>query len=174
MAVIHSNSNKSFFESSLITACIPPAQYKSSIWVSDAGANLQRFGVFEDTSLIISKFILTFASFAIAVKWSTLFVEHPKAISTVNAFFIDFSLTISLGFISFSSKFIILIPAYLASLILSEYTAGIVPFPGNANPKTSAKQFIEFAVNIPEHDPHVGHALFSSSHKSPSNIVPFS
>ena len=26
---------------------------------------------------------------------------------------------------------------------------------GKANPKTSHKQFIEFAVNIPEHDPHV-------------------
>ena len=103
-----------------MTALIPPAAYKSSIWVSDAGASLQRLGTLADISFIISRFIGNFASFAIAVKCRTLFVEHPRAISTVKAFFIASSVIISLGFISFSKRFITAIPAYLASLILSE------------------------------------------------------
>ncbi len=36
------------------------------------------------------------------------------------------------------------------------------PFPGNARPITSNRQFIEFAVNMPEHEPQVGQALRST------------
>ena len=43
----------------------------------------------------------------------------------------------------------------------SSETARIVPLPGRARPKTSIKQFIELAVNIPEHEPQVGQAFFS-------------
>src|SRR5699024_11075114 len=50
--------------------------------------------------------------------------------------------------------------------------AKIVPLPGSAIPNISIKQFIECAVNIPEHDPHVGHALFSISNNSSSDIWP--
>ena len=32
------------------------------------------------------------------------------------------------------------------------------PLPGKLKPKASVKQFIEFAVNMPEHEPQVGHA----------------
>src|ERR1700754_3692142 len=32
------------------------------------------------------------------------------------------------------------------------------PLPGNARPSASVKQFMEFAVNIPEHEPQVGQA----------------
>ena len=174
VTVIQPKSRISFLASSLNTADIPPAAYNFSIWTSDAGANLQRSGVLDDKSFIISKFISTFASFAIAVIWSTLLVEHPSAISAFNAFIILLSLIISLGLMSFFKTSITAIPAFLASLNLSEYTAGIVPLPGNAIPNTSHKQFIELAVNIPEHEPHVGHAEFSNSHSSFSSIVPFS
>ena len=44
-------------------------------------------------------------------------------------------------------------------------TAGIVPFPGSAIPRTSERQFMEFAVNIPEQDPQEGQDLFSISMK---------
>ena len=64
------------------------------------------------------------------------------------------------------------IPACFARRILSEYTAGIVPFPRSPIPSTSVRQFMLFAVYIPEHDPHVGHTLFSNSHRSASDIVP--
>src|SRR5699024_713927 len=39
--------------------------------------------------------------------------------------------------------------------------ANIEPFPGSERPSASVKQFIEFAVNIPEHEPQVGHAADS-------------
>ena len=44
--------------------------------------------------------------------------------------------------------------------------ATIVPLPGSDMPKASVRQFMEFAVNIPEHDPQVGHAATSSSARS--------
>ena len=34
------------------------------------------------------------------------------------------------------------------------------PFPGNANPKISKRQFIELAVNMPAQEPQVGQAFF--------------
>ena len=37
-------------------------------------------------------------------------------------------------------------------------TAGMVPFPGSAMPSASHRQFIEFAVNMPEQLPQVGQA----------------
>ena len=52
-------------------------------------------------------------------------------------------------------------PACLAKRRRSEYTAGMVPLPGSAMPKASHRQFIEFAVNMPEQLPHVGHAVSS-------------
>src|SRR5260370_525727 len=36
--------------------------------------------------------------------------------------------------------------------------ASVVPLPGSARPIASARQFIEFAVNMPEQDPQVGQA----------------
>src|SRR5882672_11102842 len=44
--------------------------------------------------------------------------------------------------------------------------ASKVPLPGSARPKASFRQFMLLAVNMPEHEPHVGHAersIFSSS-----------
>ena len=46
----------------------------------------------------------------------------------------------------------------------------MVPFPGSESPNASVRQFIELAVNIPEHEPHVGHADFSISNRSLSLI----
>ena len=46
----------------------------------------------------------------------------------------------------------------------------MVPFPGSESPNASVRQFIELAVNIPEHEPHVGHADFSISYRSLSLI----
>ena len=41
--------------------------------------------------------------------------------------------------------------------------ARTVPLPGSDNPSASVRQFMEFAVNIPEHDPQVGQAERSYS-----------
>ena len=54
-------------------------------------------------------------------------------------------------------------PASRNSSRLSEWVARTVPLPGNDNPSASVRQFIELAVNIPEHDPQVGQAERSYS-----------
>ena len=54
----------------------------------------------------------------------------------------------------------------------SPVTAGIVPFPGRPRPRTSVRQFIEFAVNIPEHAPQPGHARCSISLSCSSVTLP--
>ena len=47
--------------------------------------------------------------------------------------------------------------------------ASVVPLPGSASPIASVRQFIEFAVNIPEQDPQVGQAFSSMSASSASD-----
>ena len=64
------------------------------------------------------------------------------------------------------------IPACFASLIRSEYTAGMVPFPPRPIPNASVKQFMEFAVYIPEQEPQVGQTFSSNSRTSSSLMVP--
>ncbi len=63
-----------------------------------------------------------------------------------------------LGVIFFLSSVMIFIPDSLASRRRAAITAGMVPFPGRAMPMASQRQFMELAVNMPAHDPHVGHA----------------
>ena len=48
----------------------------------------------------------------------------------------------------------------------------MVPLPGSAMPRASQRQFIELAVNMPEHEPYVGQAQRSSSSSSSAVIVP--
>ena len=45
----------------------------------------------------------------------------------------------------------------------SEWVASVEPLPGKPKPSASTRQFMELAVNIPEHEPQVGHADFSYS-----------
>ena len=99
-------------------------------------------------------------------------VEQPKAISILNALIKAFSVIISRGLMSFSTNSIIFMPACLARRILSEYTAGIVPFPFNPIPRTSVRQFMEFAVYMPEQEPQVGQTFSSNSQSSSMDIVP--
>ncbi len=65
----------------------------------------------------------------------------------------------------------IISPLSVASLLLSEKTAGIVPFPGRDIPKASVIQFMEFAVNMPAHEPYPGQADFSNSSNSSKEIL---
>ena len=77
---------------------------------------------------------------------------------------------ISRGRTSSAKSFITCIPAVFARRTRSAYTAGIVPFPGRPRPRTSVKQFMEFAVNIPEQEPQPGQELPSISASSSSLI----
>ena len=101
------------------------------------------------------------ASRAMAVRCSTVFVEPPKAMSHSMALWTAAALTISRAQTPCSRSSITFMPACFARRMRSEYTAGIVPLPGSAMPSASHRQFIEFAVNIPEQLPQVGHAVSS-------------
>ena len=125
-----------------------------------------------DSSFAISRFSSTPASWAIAGRCSMVLVEHPKAISTMRALRNASAVIMSRGLIFFSTSSIIFMPACFARRILSEYTAGIVPFPLSPIPIASVRQFMEFAVYIPEQDPQVGHTFSSYSQSSSMLMVP--
>ena len=129
-------------------------------------------GVCELISFAMSGFISMPHSWAIAGIWSILLVEQPSAISAVRAFLKAASVIMSRGRIFLRYSSITCIPASFARRIRPEYTAGIVPFPPRAIPRTSVRQFMEFAVYIPEHEPQVGQALRSKSHTSSIGIFP--
>ena len=99
-------------------------------------------------------------------------VEQPRAISMVRAFMNASLVMMSLGRMSCLYISITCIPACFASLMRSEYTAGMVPLPLSPMPSTSVRQFMLLAVYMPEQEPQVGHALFSNSLTSSSDILP--
>jgi len=55
----------------------------------------------------------------------------------------------------------IMCPASWNSRLRSVWVASTEPLPGSDRPSASVRQFIELAVNIPEHDPQVGQAARS-------------
>ena len=112
------------------------------------------------------------ASLAIAGRCRAVFVEPPKAMSTVIAFLKALSFMICLGVSCALTRATMAFPEVFASLIRSAWTAGMVPLPGSAIPKASLRQFIEFAVNMPAQEPAPGQAQPSSSVSSCSLIEP--
>ena len=60
------------------------------------------------------------------------------------------------------------VPARSNSARRAAWVASVEPLPGSARPSASVRQFIELAVNIPEHEPQVGQAERSTS-ASPSS-----
>ena len=99
-------------------------------------------------------------------------VEQPSAISTVSAFKTASFVMISRGLIFCCKSAITAMPACFASLMRSEYTAGMVPLPARPMPRASVRQFMELAVYMPEQEPQVGQTLFSNSHTSSSVMAP--
>ena len=59
-------------------------------------------------------------------------------------------------------------PALRKSCSRSAWVASTVPLPGSDRPSASVRQFIELAVNMPEHEPQVGQAERSMSSTSSS------
>ncbi len=84
----------------------------------------------------------------------------------------DFSLIMSLGFTFFSTRSMMAMPACFASIILLLDTAGMVPFPGSPIPIASQRQFMLFAVYIPEQEPQPGHTFSSNARSPSSSIIP--
>src|SRR5258708_9662127 len=59
-------------------------------------------------------------------------------------------------------------PASTNSALRSAWVASNDPLPGSGRPNASVRQFIELAVNMPEHDPQVGQAERSMTATSAS------
>ena len=147
--------------SCFITAGTPPARCRSWIRSGPAGLRWHRFGVVALISLMRFSGIGTPASWAIAVRCRTLLVEQPKAMSTRRALANAAGVITSRGRRFFASTCMICMPASLARRVRAAATAGIVPLPGSAIPIASLRQFIELAVNMPEHEPQPGQAVSS-------------
>ena len=131
------------------------------MWSEPAGLRRHRFGVLALMALMRSSDIGTPASCAMAHRCSTLLVEQPRAMSTRRALVNAAEVMTSRGRRFFASTFMICMPPSLARRVRAAATAGIVPLPGRAMPMASHRQFIEFAVNMPEHEPHPGQAVSS-------------
>ena len=158
---------------SFMTELIPPARSKSWICRLPDGLILQRWGVCLLISFTCARENSTPASWAIAIRCNTLFVLPPNAISTAKALAIASSFIMSLGLISLANNCNICFPVSFAKRTRWAITAGIVPFPGKAIPKASARQFIVLAVNIPAQLPQPGHAFDSNSRNLSAVISPF-
>ena len=112
------------------------------------------------------------ASMAIASVWSTVLVEPPIATSSANAFSKAWCVRMSLGRIFFATRSTIRRPASANSSSRFGSVARMLPLPGSAQPSASFRQFMLLAVNIPLHEPQVGHAFSSMSCNWLRLIVP--
>ena len=133
---------------------------------------MQRYGVLRLREFNSSKLNFNPASIAAARVCRTVLVLPPMAISSANAFRIVFWFTISRGFKSFFTRSIIAFPVLRTRSNRAGSTAKMVPLPGSASPSASIRQFIEFAVNIPEQEPQVGQPFFSRSFNAILSILP--
>ena len=96
---------------------------------------------------------------------STVFVEPPIAMSSAIAFSNAAFDAIERGSTESSSfsyqrrhSSTTVRPASSNSARRAACVASVEPLPGSERPSASVRQFIEFAVNMPEHDPQVGQA----------------
>src|SRR3990170_2129937 len=112
------------------------------------------------------------ASQAIASVCKIVLVEPPMARSNANALSMAAFVTISRGLRSAFISANICFAALRISSSLSPDVASAVPLPGRAIPRASMRQFIEFAVKSPEHEPHVGQPWSSMSFNSDAVILP--
>ena len=105
--------------------------------------------------------------------WRTAFVDPPRAITIVIAFSKASFVIISDGFISFSSRSIIAIPASTQSWFFDEETASWLELPGRLIPNASIAEAIVFAVYIPPHEPGPSTDISSKWINSSLLIIPF-
>ena len=143
-----------------------------------AGATLHSTGTLRDSRSISSMVNGTPPSWAAASRCSTVLVDPPMAMSSIIAFSNAAIVATPRGSADASSfwyqRLVIstmVRPACRNSSRRSACVASTVPLPGSARPNASARQFMEFAVNMPEHDPQVGQALRSTLSTSASLML---
>ncbi len=149
----------------------PPARCTSSMWYFGVfGATLHSCGTRRDSASMACRSKSTSASCAAASRCRMVLVEPPMAMSSVIAFSNAARVAMPRGRAPISSppyqrwhSSTIRRPARRNSCSRSACVARVEPFPGSDRPRASVRQFIELAVNMPEHEPQVGQALRSYS-----------
>ena len=156
-------------------AGMPPARCTSSMWKSEFGDTLARHGTRRETASIAARSKSTSPSCAAARMCSTVLVEPPIATSSAIAFSKAARVAMLRGSAEASSsryqrvaRSITVRPACSNSARRAACVARVEPLPGSARPSASVRQFIELAVNMPEHEPQVGQAE-RSTESSPAS-----
>lgn len=150
---------------------MPPARCTSSMWYLGVfGATLHSCGTRLDRRSISRMPNGTSPSCAAASRCRMVLVEPPIAISSVIAFSNASNVAMPRGRAVGSSppyqrwhSSTATRPARKNNCSRSAWVATTVPLPGSDRPSASVRQFIELAVNMPEHEPQVGQALRSNS-----------
>ena len=151
---------------------MPPISINSDIKKFPLGLRSANTGVCLPILSKSSKVRSTLASWAIASKCKTAFVEPPSAITTAIAFSNACLVIMSLGLISLDMRFIIASPAFNESSNLLDETASCAELLGKLKPSASIADAMVLAVYIPPHDPGPGIAEDSMSKSSISEIEP--
>mmetsp|Transcript_19205 Transcript_19205/g.30505 ORF Transcript_19205/g.30505 Transcript_19205/m.30505 type:complete len:209 (+) Transcript_19205:517-1143(+) len=170
--VIQSPSISPFCSRYFRTAGVPPILCISSMTYLPLGLRSAINGTFWLILLKASSSSSTPAARAIAKRWSTAFVDPPRAIVSTIEFSNAALDIISLGFRSSSRRFLIAFPAFIHSSCFILESAGYELECGNAIPIASIAQAMVLAVYIPPHAPGPGHEFRTISFRSSSLTSP--
>ena len=158
--------------SSRITTGTPPMRSMSTMWYLPCGFVSAMCGTIAPMRLKSSSSSSTRASCAMASRCSTALVEPPSAITTAIAFSNASFVMIWRGRIPSSMRFRTARPLSYAKSSRRRSTAAGAALPGSDMPIASPTDAIVLAVNMPAHDPSVGHARISISPSSFSRQRP--
>ena len=137
-------------------AMMPPTRLPSStMWYWTDGESLQMFGVRAEISSSFFRSSFVPASVATARVCNTVFEEPPIAMSSTSAFWnaAGVAKSFAVGGFSILASSTARRAARFQSSTRSGESAAMVPLPGSAMPSASHRQFMLFAVNMPEQEP---------------------
>ena len=155
-----------------MTTGTPPILKTSFMTYSPKGFTLPRWGTRSPIRLKSSRLSSTPASWAIAMRWRTEFVDPPNAIVTAIAFSSDSFVMMSFVVMPRLRRFTTASPDMRAKTLRLRWIAGGAAEPGRDMPMASAAEAIVLAVYMPPHAPSPGQTARSMASTSASVIVP--
>ena len=150
----------------------PPILKTSFITYWPKGLTLPRCGTLSPMRLKSSSSSSTPASWAMARRWRTAFVEPPKAMTTAMALCSDSRVMMSRAVMPWRSMFTTASPDLRANIVRLRWMAGGAAEPGSDMPMASAAEAMVFAVYIPPQAPSPGQTARSMASTSFWDMVP--
>ncbi len=135
---------------------VPPISTSFIITYLPLGLRSARTGTRFPMRVKSSIVIFTPAALAMAMRWSTAFVEPPRAVTTVIAFSKAFFVMMSRGRMFLLMRFTTAAPASKQSISFSSLTAAWAELFGRLIPRASIALAMVLAVYIPPQDPGPG------------------